>query len=93
MVQTTPSWLFLRLPWDSERSASSDFTSLEQDKDCLGNIRRLTDHLDGFAAIKSPGLRQQSGLSSSPSRNSSWENNPNLFGLKIGWDVATAFVM
>jgi hypothetical protein len=33
MVQMTPSRLFLRLLWDSERSASSDFTSLEQDKD------------------------------------------------------------
>ncbi len=31
--------------------------------------------------------------SSSHYRNSSWDDNLDLFGLKIGWDVAGAFVM
>jgi hypothetical protein len=31
--------------------------------------------------------------SSSSYRNSSWDDNPDLFGLQRGWDVGRAFVM
>jgi hypothetical protein len=55
MVQTTPSRLFLRLPWDNERSASSDFVSQETGKTPLW--RNLTNRmagklLDPFAVVK-----------------------------------------
>jgi hypothetical protein len=35
LVQTTPSKFVMRPPWDSERSASFDFTSLKQKKSAI----------------------------------------------------------
>jgi hypothetical protein len=35
LVQTTPSKFIMRPPWDSERSASFDFTSLKHKKSAL----------------------------------------------------------
>jgi hypothetical protein len=55
-VQATPSKFVLRLPWDSERSAGFDFTSLKPKnirRSRIRQIRRLMNRLDAFAAIKS----------------------------------------
>ncbi len=55
-VRATPSKFVLRLSWDSERSAGFDFTSLKPKnirRSHIRRIRRLTNHLDAFAAIKS----------------------------------------
>ncbi len=54
MVWMTPSKFVMRPPWDGKRSASSDFTSLEQKKVHRGGIwwiGMLTDRLFAFAAI------------------------------------------
>ncbi len=68
-VQMTPSSLFLRLPWYSERSVPA-LTSLSKEKKVHWGynqqIGRLADHLDAFAAIKSLGLRWLCILSHRP---------------------------
>ncbi len=61
----TPSRFVIRLPWDNERSAGFDFTSLKPKNVRRSRIRqigRLTNHLDAFAAIKSPRMRHQLSL-------------------------------
>ncbi len=61
-VRVTPSRFVLRQPWDSERSAGFDFTSLKPKnvrRSRIRRIRRLTNRLDAFAAIKSLLLRRQ----------------------------------
>ncbi len=60
-VQATPSRFVLRLPWDSERSAGFNFTSLKPKnvhRSRIQRIRRLTNRLDAFSAIKSLLLRR-----------------------------------
>jgi hypothetical protein len=61
LVRATPSRFVLRLPLDSERSAGFDFASLNLKNVCrshIWQIRRLTNHLDAFAAIKSLLMRR-----------------------------------
>jgi hypothetical protein len=53
------------------------------------------DHPDAFAAIYIKVLAEAvvlTGLSSCY-RNTSWDDNPDLFSLKIGWNIARVFVM
>ncbi len=55
----------MRPPWDSERSASSDFTSLKQKKVCRSDIRQidqLADRLFAFAPIWKRGMRRWRSL-------------------------------
>jgi hypothetical protein len=62
LIQVTPSTFFMGPSWDSERPAGFDFATLKQKKVRRSRIRqieRLADHLDAFAAIKSPGMRRQ----------------------------------
>jgi hypothetical protein len=61
-IRATPSRFVLRQPWDSERSAGFDFTSLKPKnvrRSRIRRIRRLTNHLDAFAAIKILLLRRR----------------------------------
>jgi hypothetical protein len=54
MLQVTPSKFIMRPLLDSERSASSDFTSLKQKKvhrSCFWQIGQLADRFFVFAAI------------------------------------------
>ncbi len=54
-VRATPSRFILSLPWDSERSAGFDFASLKPKnvrRSRIRRIKRLTNRLDAFAAIK-----------------------------------------
>ncbi len=74
-------------PWYSERSANSDFTSLEHDKILLGNVQRIrrpVDHLDALPLLKVLDLGGGADWVNAPYRNSSWDDNPDLFGFKIG---------
>jgi hypothetical protein len=74
-VRATPSRFVLRLPWDSERSASFDFASLKPKNVCrsrMRQIRRLTNRLDAFAAIKSLLMRRRQ----SPFLHPSTETGP-----------------
>ncbi len=62
LIQATPSTFFMGPPWDSERPAGFDFTSLKPRKVCcccIRRIERLAYRLDAFAAIKSPRMRRQ----------------------------------
>jgi hypothetical protein len=92
MVWTTSFKFIMRPPRVSKR-----FTSLKQKKVRHGGIQRigwLTDRLDDFAATKSPRIEVAMWAGSlSPSMKSFWDNKLDLFGLKISWDVARAFVM
>jgi hypothetical protein len=57
LVRMTPSKFIMRLPWDSERSASFDFISLKQKKVSCGGVwqkGRLADQLDTFPPLKVP---------------------------------------
>jgi hypothetical protein len=65
LVQAIPSRFVLRLPWDSERSAGFDYTSLKPKNVRCSHIRRigrLTNRLDAFAAIKSLLMRRRQSL-------------------------------
>jgi hypothetical protein len=73
LIRATPSKFFMRLPWDSERSAGFDFASLKQKKIRRSHIRqivRLADRLDAFAAIKSLAGRRRQSLFLRPSTKS-----------------------
>ncbi len=55
-------------------------------------IGRLADCLDTFTAIKIPEW-DAGRVSLSFHKNWPWDNKMRLFGWKIGWDTARAFVM
>ncbi len=84
-VWTTPSRLVLRLLWDNE-VCQFWLHSLTEKKVCF-STRCLCHDLRSWteAAV-------QTGLSSYY-RNSYWDDNPDLSGFKIGWDIARDFVM
>jgi hypothetical protein len=95
VVQMTPSRLILKLPCDSERSTSSDFTLQKRKLSTLAILSKFGVWqfvLTPSPPLKSPGLRWQCRLSHHH-RNTSWDDNPDLFGLKIGWGIARAFGM
>ncbi len=54
----------------------------------IWRIRRLTDRLDAFAAIKSLLMRPAESVSSSFYRSWPWGDDMGLSSWKIGWDVA-----
>jgi hypothetical protein len=96
MVWMTPSKFVMRPPWDSKRSASSDFTYLKQNnvhRGSIWQIGRLADYFFYFATIcrRSEAVALSGSLSSH--KNLPLDDNIELFGLKIGWDVARAFLM
>ncbi len=83
-VRATPSRFVLRQPWDSERYAGFDFTSLKPKnvrRSRIWRIRRLTNRLDAFAAIKSLLLRHQQ----SPFLRPSTETGPGAMILVFFW--------
>jgi hypothetical protein len=91
----TPSKFVMRLPLDSERSASFDFTSLKQKKvRCSGiqQIGRLVDHLDALPPLKVLEWGIGSVWAFVLHKNRPSDDKTGLLGLKICWDLVRAFL-
>jgi hypothetical protein len=81
--------------WNSERFSGFNFTSLNLKTAVavFGKHEGWRIFLTPLPPLKSCTEAAVQTGSSSHYRNSFWDDKPNLFGLKIGWEIAGSFVM